>query len=180
MTLRDLLDGVVAVEVSRDLVGQRGHFAEQARDLLGSKRVADLGELEGEVADTPGAALIQSNMLARRVGTAFKSSALNRVPKPGSRASSREPAPVMTRDSATPASRSSIFLSIVAPPPISTSSSWKGLNPRKSMSIVYRPGGSTGNRRCPVSFVVSVSGPPISAGESTRTCAPAIAAPVHR
>ena len=33
------------------------------------------------------------------------------------------------------------------------------------MSSAYRPGGSDGNRSCPLSLVISVSGPPISAGE---------------
>ena len=33
-------------------------------------------------------------------------------------------------------------------------------------------GGSAGKRSCPFSFVVSVAGPPISAGELTRTVAP--------
>ena len=40
------------------------------------------------------------------------------------------------------------------------------------MSSTYRPGGRAGKRSCPFSFVVSVAGPPISAGELTRTTAP--------
>ena len=40
------------------------------------------------------------------------------------------------------------------------------------MSSTYGPGGSAGKRSCPFSFVVSVAGPPISAGELTRTTAP--------
>ena len=35
------------------------------------------------------------------------------------------------------------------------------------MSSTYSPGGRAGKRSCPFSFVVSVSGPPISAGELT-------------
>ena len=41
----------------------------------------------------PGAALMKSNMLARRVGMALRSSGPKRVPNPESRASMREPAP---------------------------------------------------------------------------------------
>ena len=37
---------------------------------------------------------------------------------------------------------------------------------------MYVPGGRTGNRNCPLSLVVTVAGPPISAGEVTRTEAP--------
>ena len=37
------------------------------------------------------------------------------------------------------------------------------------MSSTYGPGGRAGKRSCPFSFVVSVAGPPISAGELTRT-----------
>src|SRR5262249_18726729 len=40
------------------------------------------------------------------------------------------------------------------------------------MSSAYEPGGRTGNRSCPLSFVVIVAGPPINAGEATRTNAP--------
>src|SRR4051812_22361644 len=59
--------------------------------------------LEGDVAEIPGPALIGSNMLARRVGIVLRSSAPNRVPKPGARASIRAPAPSTTTDSAIPA-----------------------------------------------------------------------------
>src|SRR6266516_6481979 len=45
------------------------------------------------------------------------------------------------------------------------------------MSSAYVPGGRTGNRSCPLSFVVIVAGPPISAGEVTRTTAPGRTAP---
>jgi hypothetical protein len=34
------------------------------------------------------------------------------------------------------------------------------------------PGGRAGKRQCPLSFVVTVIGPPMSAGEVTRTTAP--------
>ena len=40
------------------------------------------------------------------------------------------------------------------------------------MSSAYDPEGSAGKRSCPFSFVVTVEGPPISAGEVTRTTAP--------
>src|SRR5712671_6629850 len=59
--------------------------------------------LDGEVGDTPGAALIASNMLDRRVGMAASASGPNRVPIPGLRASMREPAASTTIDSAIPA-----------------------------------------------------------------------------
>ena len=59
--------------------------------------------LEGDVGEIPGAALIMSNMLDRRVGMARWSSGPKRVPKPGSLASMREPAPSTTTDSAKPA-----------------------------------------------------------------------------
>src|SRR5438046_6294130 len=45
------------------------------------------------------------------------------------------------------------------------------------MSSAYVPGGRTGNRSCPLSFVVIVAGPPINAGEVTRTTAPGRTAP---
>src|SRR6266498_627286 len=45
------------------------------------------------------------------------------------------------------------------------------------MSRPYVPGGRTGNRSCPLSFVVIVAGPPINAGEVTRTNAPGRTAP---
>src|SRR4051812_31598561 len=45
------------------------------------------------------------------------------------------------------------------------------------MSSAYTPEGSAGNRSCPVSFVVMLDGPPISAGEVTRTTAPEMALP---
>ena len=79
--------------------------------------------LEGEVGDTPGAALTKSNILARRVGIATTSSGPNRVLKPGLRASMREPAPSTTTDASTPASFSVAVRSMVAPTPMSISSS---------------------------------------------------------
>src|ERR1700730_9237590 len=56
--------------------------------------------LDGDVGDTPGAALIASNMLALRVGMTLRSSCPKRVPKPGFRALMRELAPSTTTDSA--------------------------------------------------------------------------------
>ena len=78
---------------------------------------------DGEVAEIPGAALIQSNILARRVGMVPTSSVPNRVPKPGDRASIRDPAPCTTRDSAIPATFKTAVLSMVAPAPMRISSS---------------------------------------------------------
>src|SRR4051812_3100338 len=74
--------------------------------------------LDGEVGDTPGAALIESNMLARRVGMAFRSSGQKRTSKPGLRASRRELAPSTTTDSATGARVSTVGRSMVAPAPM--------------------------------------------------------------
>src|SRR5688572_31768121 len=58
--------------------------------------------LDGDVGDTPGAALIMSNMLKRRVGIALRYSCPKRVSKPLLRASMRE-VPSTTTVSATPA-----------------------------------------------------------------------------
>ena len=66
----------------------------------------------------PGAALMKSNMLDRRVGIASRSSEPKRVPNPGSRASMREPAPSTTTDSAKPANFRTAVLSMVAPAPM--------------------------------------------------------------
>src|SRR5712691_5084806 len=60
--------------------------------------------LEGEVGDTPGADLIESNMLNRRVGMGPRYSGPMRVSIPLPRASMREPVPSTTIDSARPAS----------------------------------------------------------------------------
>ena len=79
--------------------------------------------LDGEVGDTPGAALMKSNMLARRVGIALMSSGPKRVPNPGFRASMREPAPSTTTDSSRPASFRTAVRSMVAPAPMLISSS---------------------------------------------------------
>src|SRR6185503_3649207 len=79
--------------------------------------------LDGEVGDTPGAALMKSTMLKRRVGIARKSSALNRVSNLLLRASMRDPDPSTTTDSATPASFRTTVRSMVAPAPIVTSAS---------------------------------------------------------
>src|SRR5919204_5607191 len=59
--------------------------------------------LDGEVGDTPGAALIKSNMLYRRVGITARDSGPNRVSSPLLRTSIREADPWTTIDSATPA-----------------------------------------------------------------------------
>ena len=129
--------------------------------------------LDGEVGETPGAALTKSNMLARRVGIPSMSSEPKRVPNPGFRASIREPVPSTTIDSSTPARFSVAVLSIVEPAAIKMSRSCKVANPGISISSVYSPGGRTGNRSPPLSFVVCVAGPPISAGELMLTRAPA-------
>src|SRR6266851_2153690 len=65
--------------------------------------VADAA-LDGDVGEIPGAALMKSNMLMRRVGILVMSSGPNRVASPGSRASIRDPAPSTEIDSARPAS----------------------------------------------------------------------------
>src|SRR5262245_48078353 len=128
--------------------------------------------LDGDVGETPGAALIASNMLNRRDGIALRYSGPKRVSNPLLRASMREPAPWTTTDSAIPATFNTTVRSSVAPIPIRTSASWYVANPGRSMSSAYEPGGRTGNRSCPLTFVVIVAGPPINAGEATRTNAP--------
>src|SRR3954464_1625319 len=45
------------------------------------------------------------------------------------------------------------------------------------MSSAYDPEGSAGKRNWPFSFVLTVAGPPISAGEVTRTTAPEMTPP---
>src|SRR4030095_16431528 len=52
--------------------------------------------LDGEVGDTPGAALMKSIVLKRRVGIARKSSAVKRVSNPLLLASMRDPGPSTT------------------------------------------------------------------------------------
>jgi hypothetical protein len=79
--------------------------------------------LDGDVGDTPGAALMKSIMLKRRVGIARKSSAVKRVANPLLRASIRDPGPSTTTDSATPATFNTTVRSSVAPTPIVTSAS---------------------------------------------------------
>src|SRR4029453_18762086 len=59
--------------------------------------------LDGDVGDTPGAALMKSIMLKRRVGIARKSSAVKGVSNPLLRGLMRDPGPSTTTDSATPA-----------------------------------------------------------------------------
>src|SRR5262245_26932214 len=78
--------------------------------------------LVGEVGDTPGAALIKSNMLNRRVGIVLRYSGPNRVSNPLSLASVREPDAWTTTDSANPATFKTIVLSRVAPAPMGMSS----------------------------------------------------------
>src|SRR5215467_16058589 len=58
--------------------------------------------LDGDVGDTPGAFRMASNMLARRVGMARRSSGPKCVPNPGSRASSRDPLPSTVTEVLTP------------------------------------------------------------------------------
>src|SRR5215831_15258571 len=74
--------------------------------------------LDGDVGDTPGAALIKSNILNRRVGIALRYSDPKRVSNPLSLASMREPDPSTTIDSAAPATFKITVLSRVAPRPI--------------------------------------------------------------
>jgi hypothetical protein len=52
-----------------------------------------------------------------------------------------------------------------------------GRKPWNSTLSTYGPGGRAGNQSCPLSFVVMVAGPPISAGEVARTNAPGMTAP---
>src|SRR4029453_16212194 len=73
--------------------------------------------LVGEVGDTPGAALIKSNMLYRRVGISLRYSTPKRVSNPLSLASVREPVPSTTIDSATPAALKMTVLSRVGAAP---------------------------------------------------------------
>src|SRR4030095_614810 len=79
--------------------------------------------LVGDVGDTPGAALIKSNMLYRRVGISLRYSVPKRVSNPLSLASMREPAASITIDSAPPATLNTTVLSSVAAAPIRMSSS---------------------------------------------------------
>src|SRR6266581_1375457 len=69
--------------------------------------------LDGDVGDIPGAALIESNMLNRRAGTALRYSAPTRVSNPLPRASMRDPDPSTTIDSAMPCSSSTTVRSSV-------------------------------------------------------------------
>jgi hypothetical protein len=92
--------------------------------------------LDGEVGETPGAALMKSNMLTRRAGIALRSVGPKRVPNPALRASIREPVPSTTTDSERPASCSSAVRSMVAPAPMTMASSCKAVNPGSSMSSV--------------------------------------------
>src|SRR5215467_7187477 len=80
--------------------------------------------LDGDVGDTPGAALIASNMLNRRVGMALRYSDPKRVSNPLLRASIRDPDPWITIDSAMPANFNTTVLESVAPAPMSRPSSW--------------------------------------------------------
>src|SRR5262245_6685642 len=74
--------------------------------------------LEGDVGDTPGAALIASNMLKRRVGMDLRYSDPKRVSNPLLRASIRDPDPSTTIDSETPASFNTTVRESVAPAPM--------------------------------------------------------------
>jgi hypothetical protein len=66
--------------------------------LVVSKEPVQDFEALDEVGDTPGAALMKSYILARRVGIALMSSEPKRAPNPGCRASMREPVPSTTID----------------------------------------------------------------------------------
>ena len=95
----DLLDEVDAGLGSRDAVARAGEVraVDEELVLVGAGAERRDGRrwcrLPGEVGEIPGAALMESNMLARRVGIVLRSSGPKRVPNPGSRASMREPAP---------------------------------------------------------------------------------------
>ena len=98
--------------------------------------------LDGEVGETPGAALMKSNMLARRVGIPSMSSEPKRVPNPGFRASMREPVPSTTTDSSTPASFSVAVLSIVEPAAIKMSCRARSQTPASRSRVrTVREGG---------------------------------------
>src|SRR5215510_12293735 len=73
--------------------------------------------LVGDVGETPGAALIKSNMLYRREGISLRYSTPKRVSKPLSLASMREPAASTTIDSAIPATLPTSFLTRIASVP---------------------------------------------------------------
>src|SRR3954465_16002702 len=74
-----------------------------------------LETLPGDVGDTPGATLMKSNMLNRRVGMDWRSSRSKRVSNPGLRPSIHEPEPPTTTDSRTPATwRTTIRSSVAA------------------------------------------------------------------
>src|SRR4051812_47600969 len=132
----------------------------------------ELPPVPGDVTEMPGAGPIRSNMLERRVGIVAMSPGPKRVPNPLPRASMREPAPSTTTDSATPATFRTAVRSMVAPAPMPTSVSWYVANPGISMSIVYTPGGSDGNRNCPFSLVIAEAGPQIGGAGATRPGAP--------
>src|SRR5262249_38973087 len=74
--------------------------------------------LVGDVGDTPGVALMKSNMLYRRVGISRMYSCPKCVSKPLPLASMREPAASTTIDSATPATFKTTVLSTVEDAPI--------------------------------------------------------------
>src|SRR5262249_31373302 len=74
--------------------------------------------LAGEVGDTPGAALIKSNMLNRRVGIVRRYSAPTRLSNPLPLASMREPDSWTTIDSAGAATLNTTIRSMVAPAPM--------------------------------------------------------------
>src|SRR4030095_14360999 len=88
--------------------------------------------LDGDVGDTPGAALIASNMLNRRDGIVLRYSAPKRVSNPLLRAARRESVPWTTIDAWMPATFNITDLSSVAPTPILTSTSRCTANPERS------------------------------------------------
>ena len=133
--------------------------------------------LDGEVGDTPGAALIESNMLNRRVGMVRRYSGPNRVSNPLLRASMREPEPWTTTDSASPATSTRRFSRVWHPRRC-------GRLPRDRARIPATRCRAHKSREAERGIAIALSrpwcivaGPPISAGEVTRTRAPGMTAP---
>src|SRR5690349_11832010 len=121
--------------------------------------------LDGDVGDTPGAALTESNMLARREGIVRRSSGQKRTSTPGFLASTREMVPSTTTDAAIAAGISTAVRSTVAPAPMRMSPSRKTANRAARTSRTYRPGASATKRKWPLSSVLVVLVPPIKAGD---------------
>src|SRR5215510_13934020 len=79
--------------------------------------------LEAEVADTPGVALMKSNMLYRRTGTAFICSESKRLDNPAFRVPSDDAGATILMDSVIVATRRITLRSIDGPTPTRTPSS---------------------------------------------------------